>query len=69
MIIVQLEGWHDEFLNPLNEVTMILLETLQELLLEVLLGNQVLLELLLGELLHRCHDDVVGVDLGGIHLL
>ena len=48
---------------------MILLETIQELRLDVLLKDQVRLALLLAELLDHRRDDVVLVNLGGTHLL
>jgi len=51
LIVGQLEGQHDNFLDPLVKATAILLEALQELRLEVLLSDQVRLALLLTEMM------------------
>ena len=63
LIIAKLERRQYELFHPLDEATMILLEALRELSLDVLLHKKVGFALLFSELLQRSCDDVLLVDL------
>jgi hypothetical protein len=63
LLVLERDGGHHEILHPLYLVSPILLESLQALRLEVFLGHQVIMTLLLTELLNGCGYDVVLVEL------